>query len=50
MTTILKRCRGAKRRGIKAIDGFRRKLMISESETPKCPEVEVKSKIEKKKN
>ena len=45
MTTIIKRCRGEKTRGIRAIDGFRMKLMISGSEIPKCPEFEVKSKI-----
>ena len=42
MTTIIKRCRGEKTRGIRAIDGFRKKLMISDSEIPKCPEFEVK--------
>ena len=47
MTTIIKRCRGEKTRGIRAIDGFRNKLMIPDSEIPKCPEFEVKSKIEK---
>ena len=31
MTTIIKRRRGEKTRGIRAIDGFRNKLMISES-------------------
>ena len=45
MTTIIKRCRGEKTRGIRAIDGFRKKLMIPDSEIPKCPEFEVKSKI-----
>ena len=45
MTTIIKRCRGEKTRGIRAIDGFRNKLMIPDSEIPKCPEFEVKSKI-----
>ena len=44
MTTIIKRCRGEKARGIRAIDGFRNKLMIPDSEIPKCPELEVKSK------
>ena len=34
-----------KKRGIKAIDGFRNKLMIPDSEIPKCQEFEVKSKI-----
>ena len=47
MTTIIKRCRGEKTRGIRAIDGFRKKLMIPDSKIPKCPEFEVKSKIEK---
>ena len=45
MTTIIKRCRGKKKRGIRAIDGFRKKLMIPDSEIPKCPEFEVNSKI-----
>ena len=47
MTTIIKRCRGEKTRGIRAIDEFRKKLMIPDSEIPKCPEFEVKSKIGK---
>ena len=47
MTTIIKRCRGEKKRGIRAIDGLRKKLMITESEIPKGPEFEVKSKIGK---
>ena len=47
MITIFKWCRGEKTRGIRAIDGFRKKLMISDSEIPKCPEFEVKSKIGK---
>ena len=47
MTTVIKRCRGKKTRGIRAIDGFRKKLMIPDSETPKCPEFEAKSKIGK---
>ena len=47
MTTIIKQCRGEKRRGIRAIDGFRKKLMISDSEIPKCSEFEVKSKLGK---
>ena len=42
MTTIIKRCRGEKTKGIRAIDGFRNKLMIPDSEIPKCPEFEVK--------
>ena len=45
MTSIIKRCRGEKKRGIRAIDGFRKKLMISDNEISVCPEHEVKSKI-----
>ena len=47
ITTVIKRCRGEKARGIRAIDGFRNKLMIPDSEIFKCPEFETKSKIEK---
>ena len=47
MATIIKRCRGEKTRGIRAIDGFRNKLMILDSEIPIRPEFEVKSKIGK---
>ena len=47
MTNIIKRCRGEKTRGIRAIDGFRKKLMILDFEIPKCQEFEVKSKIGK---
>ena len=47
METVIKRCRGEKTRGIWAIDGFRKKVMIPDSETLKCPEFEVKSKIGK---
>ena len=47
MTTIIKRCRSEKTRGIRAIDGFRNKLIIPDSEISKCPEFEVKSKIGK---
>ena len=36
MTTVIKRCRGEKIRGIRAIDGFRKKLMIPGSKIPKC--------------
>ena len=45
MTNIIKHCRGEKKRGIRAIDGFRKKLMISDSEISVCLEHEVKSKI-----
>ena len=48
MTTTIKRCRGEKTRRIRAIHGFRKKLMIPDSEIPKCLELEVKSKIGKK--
>ena len=44
---ITKRCRGEKTKGIRAIDGFRKNLMIPDSEIPKCSEFEVKSKIGK---
>ena len=47
MTNIIKRCRGEKTGGIRAIDGFRKKLMILDFEIPKCQEFEVKSKIGK---
>ena len=47
MTTIIKRCKGKKKRGTRAIDGFRKKLMIPDSEIPTCPEFEIKSKIGK---
>ena len=47
MTTVIKRCRGEKTRGVRAIDGFRNKLMIPDSKIPKCLEFEVKSKIGK---
>ena len=40
MTTIIKRCRGEKKRGIRAIEEFRKKFMIPDSELPKCPEFE----------
>ena len=47
MTIIIKRCRGEKTRDIRAIDSFRNKLTIPDSEMSKCPEFEVKSKIGK---
>ena len=50
MNNIIKHCRGEKTRGIKAIDGFTNKVMIPDSEIPKCPEFEVKSKINPLKN
>ena len=30
MTNIIKHCRGEKKRGIRAIDGFRKQLMIAD--------------------
>ena len=45
MTNIIKHCRGEKKRGIRAIDGFRRKLMIPDYEVSVSIEHEVKSKI-----
>ena len=42
MSTIIKRCRGEKKRGTRAIDGFRKKLMVPDSEISVCPEFEVK--------
>ena len=47
MTTVIKGCRGEDTRGIWAIDGFGKKLMIPDYEIPKCPDFEVKSKIGK---
>ena len=34
MTTTIKQCRGEKTRRVRAIDGFRNKLMIPDSEIP----------------
>ena len=45
MTNIIKHCKGEKKRGIRAIDGFRKKKMTPDYEISKCPEHEVKSKI-----
>ena len=45
MITIIKRCRGEKITGIRAINGFRKKLIIPDSDIPKCLEFEVESKI-----
>ena len=44
MTNIIKHCRGEKR-GIMAIDGFRKKLFIPDYEISKAIEHVVKSKI-----
>ena len=45
MTTVIKLCRGEKTGGIRAIDGFRSKLMVPDSEISNCPIFEAKSKI-----
>ena len=45
MTIVIKQCRGERKRGKRKIDGFRKKLMIPDSEIPECPEFKVKSKI-----
>ena len=45
MTNIIKHCRDVKKKGIRVIYGFRKKLMIPGFEISKCPEHEVKSKI-----
>ena len=45
ITAIIKCSRGEKKRGVRPIDRFRKKLMIPNSEFPECPEFEVKSKI-----
>ena len=42
MTNIIKHCRSEKKRRIRVIDGFRKKLMIPDHEITKCPEHEVK--------
>ena len=47
MATVIKRYRGKKTRGLRAIDGFREKLMIPDCEIRKCPEFEAKSKTGK---
>ena len=39
---IIKHCRGEKKRGTRAIDGFRKKLMVPDSEISVCPEHKVK--------
>ena len=46
MTNIIKHCRGEKRSGTRAIDEFRKKLMIPEYKISVCPEHEIKLKIE----
>ena len=38
MTTVIKRCRGEKKGDKTKKDGFRKKLMITNSEISECPE------------
>ena len=45
MKNIIKHCRGEKKRGIRAIDKFRKRLMVPDYGISVCPEHEVKSKI-----
>ena len=45
MTNIIRPCRGEKKRGIRAIYGFRKELMISDYEISLSIEHKVKSKI-----
>ena len=45
MTNIIKHCKGEKKRGIRIIDGFRKKLMIPDYEISVSIEYVVKSKI-----
>ena len=47
MTNIIKRCRGEKKRGIRAIDGFWKKLLVPDSAICECSELEVRPKIGK---
>ena len=47
MTTIIKRCRGEKKRGIRAEDEFKKELMVPDSGIRKCSEFEVKLIIRK---
>ena len=37
MTTVIKRCRGKKKRDEGKIDGFRKKLMIPQYKVAECP-------------
>ena len=37
MTTVIKRCRGKKKRDEGKIDGFRKKFMIPQSKVAECP-------------
>ena len=42
LKNIIKHCWGGKKRGLRAIDEFRKKLMTPDFEISKCPEHEVK--------
>ena len=42
MTAIIKHCKGKKKRAVRAIEGFRKTLMIQDSEISECLEHEVK--------
>ena len=46
MTNIIKHCRGEKKRALRAIDGFRKKLNIPDYEISESIKHNVKSKIE----
>ena len=46
MTNIIKHCRNDKKRGPRAIDGFRKRLKIPDYEISESIEHEIKSKIE----
>ena len=45
MTTVIKSCRGEKKRDVRKIDGLRKELMIPGPEILESPEHEVKSKV-----
>ena len=47
MTAIIKRCRGEKTRGVRAIDGFRKKFMMPDSEMRKIIERQKIKKLTK---
>ena len=51
MTNIIKHCKGEKKRGIRAIDGFRKKLMIADYEiSVTCSKIKNRNNICKQKN
>ena len=45
MTSIINHCKGGKKRGVKKIDGFRKKLFIPDYQIYESIEHNVKSKI-----